>query len=50
MQEPGITQQLQMARHTRLALREDLRKLANRQFPARAQRKEAQTRFLAGRS
>jgi hypothetical protein len=49
VEQSGIAQQLQMPRHARLALPEDLRQFADRQLAARAQNQEPQPgRFRGG--
>ena len=48
LDQPGLDQQLQMARDARLRLAQDGDEFADRQFGFGQQREQAQTRFLAG--
>ena len=50
VEKTRLAQQLQMARHARLALPEDLRQFADRQLAAGAQNQEAQSRRLGHRA
>ena len=50
IEETGLAEQLQMPRHPRLALSENLRQLADRQLAARAQDQQAQSAGLGDRA
>ena len=48
IEQSGIAQQLEMPRHARLTLPEDLRQFADGQLAARAQNQEPQARGFSG--
>ena len=50
VEQPGIAEELQMARDARLALTEDLRQFGDGQLPAGAQHEKAQPRRLRRRA
>ena len=49
LDQPGLDQQLEMARDARLRLAQDVGEVGDGQFGLGQQRQDAQARFLAGR-